>query len=129
MAAARLSEESRRKIVEAASPGKPLVRSARRLEVDVVNSCLRQCVAEGFCSLSLDGTDSQKEDLHLLIKCGRFRKSAAASSLCIEAAAPAPAASAEAAQVRELIEVVQSRCKCLRTTHRQAGHRAVLASG
>src|SRR5665213_2125409 len=47
-AAGRLSEKARRKVVEASTPGQPLVGGTGGLEVDIVNPGLRQCVAEPF---------------------------------------------------------------------------------
>src|SRR5271157_4515104 len=124
-----LSEEPRCEVVQAPPPCQPFVGRVWRLEVDVVNAGLSQSVAETFCSLPFCGADAQEEYLNFLVERGRVRERAAAGGLRIEGPTPTAAASAESAQVRELIEVVECGRKCLHPAHREPRHGAVLAPG
>src|ERR1039458_10251221 len=110
-----LSEEPRCEVVQAPPPCQPFVGRVRRLEVDVVNAGLSQCVAETFCSLPFGRADAQEQHLHLFVKSGRIGERAPAGRFWIERSTPAAAATAESAQVRKLIEVVECGRKCLRS--------------
>ena len=64
----RLAEEPGSKIVQASPPCQPFVRGSRGFEVDVVNTGLREHIAEILSARTLGGPDTQEQYFHLLVE-------------------------------------------------------------
>ena len=94
-----LSEEPRCEVVQAPPPCQPFVGRVGRLEVDVVNAGLSQCVAKTFCSLPFGRADPQEEYLNFFVERGRVRERAPAGRFWIERSTPAAAASGRITQL------------------------------
>src|SRR5689334_5630442 len=103
-----LLEQPGREIVETAAPRQPLMRRAGRLEIYVVNSGVRQLLAEVLCPGPFHGPDSEEQDLHFLVELVRIGERAPAGRFRIEGPSATAAASAETAEIREFYQVFQA---------------------
>jgi hypothetical protein len=83
------------------------MRGARGFEVDVVNPGFSQLVAEILRSLALGGADPEEQLRHFFVKSRRVRERTAARRLRVKTPASAAAASAEATEVGELIQMFE----------------------
>ena len=91
---------------------------ARRFKVDILNAGLGQLIAEIFGIGTFHRTNSQEQDLDLVIERGGIRKHSVIGCLRIECAPKAAGASAESAYIGEFVEVWESRHERLHASHR-----------
>src|SRR5581483_12206387 len=99
---------------------KPFVCRFGGFEIDVVNAGLGQRVGEVLGALSFSLADAEKQHLDLFVERGGIGEGAAARRLGIECS-PAAAASAEATEVGEFIQVLQSGGERLAAAHGESG--------
>jgi hypothetical protein len=97
------------------------------LKVHILDPRLSKGIAKLLHTRPFYRPRRQIKQLHFAVKRGWIGKCPAANCLDVEGAAAEPAAIAtEAAQVGELVEMLQTGIKRLESSHRQTRHRPVL---